>query len=871
MKPTTGVPGGRPRPPSGPWTFAALRLRLAAAALYWERGWPALWPVTALLGGFLVVALFDLLPVLPGWLHSLVLIAWVAGLGWALWHARGALVLPNITAARRRLELSSGLLHRPLAVLEDRPIDGGTDPATAALWQAHRQRMAEAAGRLRIGWPRGGLARRDPWGIRAALGLLLVIGAVGSWGDGSARLRRALTPSFERSGAAAAVTLDLWVTPPDYTGLPPMFLSGLGAPGKSGPSPLGGATQAGGTTQAGDQGGVVQVPVGSTVLAQVHGGDTLPKLSIDTHSTDFTKLDGGEYKVTATLTEGHRLGISQAGSILGKWPIAIIPDKPPTIEFAQPPSATPRAALRLDYVATDDYGIAAAKAVIRLVGHPEAPPLELPLTLPGPNLRQAKSTGYQDLTAHLWAGLPVEIRLVATDAIDQQGTSAPATMKLPERKFNNPLAKALVDQRRLLTTNPDQRDVVAETIFDLSHQSGLFHDDVVAFLGMRTAFDRLMLDQTPAAIPPVQEVLWETALRIEDGNVPQAQRSLREAQQALQDALARNAPDQEIERLMADLQRAIDQYLKSLAETQQRDGQQDQQGKQQPIDPSRMLTQQDLQKMMDRARDLARSGARDAAKQALAQLQNLLENLRAATPGEMQAGNQGRQMMRAMQDLQRRQQQLLDRSYRQAMRGQPGQQGGQPQPGQGQPGQGQPGQGQQGQSGQGQSGQGQGDLAGQQEALRRELGEMMRQLGDGSGDIPQAFGRAERAMRDAAEALGRGDPGNAVNPQGQALDQLQQATRALADQMQQQMGNDNGNGTSDPRDGPDRADAGQRRDPLGRTLPGQGMYDKGDVQIPAQVEMQRSREILDELRRRAGDRERPAEERDYIDRLLKRF
>jgi hypothetical protein len=56
--------------------LAAARLRLAAAALYWERVWPALWPVTALVGGFLVVALFDLLPVLPGWLHAALLAAW---------------------------------------------------------------------------------------------------------------------------------------------------------------------------------------------------------------------------------------------------------------------------------------------------------------------------------------------------------------------------------------------------------------------------------------------------------------------------------------------------------------------------------------------------------------------------------------------------------------------------------------------------------------------------------------------------------------------------------------------------------------------------------------------------------------------------
>ena len=48
-----------------------------------------------------------------------------------------------------------------------------------------------------------------------------------------------------------------------------------------------------------------------------------------------------------------------------------------------------------------------------------------------------------------------------------------------------------------------------------------------------------------------------------------------------------------------------------------------------------------------------------------------------------------------------------------------------------------------------------------------------------------------------------------------------------------------------------------------------GTYDQGDVKIPDQNTLQKSREILDELRRRAGERFRPEIEFDYIDRLLK--
>ncbi len=150
------------------------------------------------------------------------------------------------------------------------------------------------------------------------------------------------------------------------------------------------------------------------------------------------------------------------------------------------------------------------------------------------------------------------------------------------------------------------------------------------------------------------------------------------------------------------------------------------------------------------------------------------------------------------------------------------------------------------------------------------LGEMMRRMGDGLGEIPDPLGRAERAMRDAAQAL-RGDrPGAAIGPQTEALDQLQQAQREFAQQMQQRLGTawgepaDRGAGTGQPRDGGER-------DPLGRPMANGGNFDQGDVKIPDLDMMQKSRQILDELRRRAGERYRPQIELDYIDRLLQRF
>jgi uncharacterized protein (TIGR02302 family) len=802
------------------------RLRLARAALLWERVWPACWPVLAVLASFLILGLFDLLPLLPGLLHAALLLGSGAAIVVALAVITRRIVLPDRIAARRRLEEASGLEHRPLQALADRP-STALDPQAAQLWQAHRRRMAAATRRLRIGLPAAGLAGIDPLGLRALLAMLLLIGAIDAGVDWRERLVRALTPPFPGGSPALAASLDIWITPPEYTGFAPQFLRPK-------------------TTET------IHVPTGSALLAQVHSGNAVPRLAIDGEGHDFDAVDKQNFRTTATLTSGKQLAVIQAGTTLGSWPIEITPDSPPKIAFAKPPAATPRAALRIDYQASDDYGVEGVKAVIRRDGGKPDEAIEIEAPLPGLHLKQAQATSYHDLTPHPWAGLPVEVRLIATDALGQTGESEPVRMKLPERVFNHPIARAIIEQRKELVIDPGSRAAVADTLSDLHERPNLYRDDTIVFLGLRLAEQRLRLNDDEKSIAEVEQLLWDTALRVEDGRMSLAERELRRLQQELQDALAKNAPDEEIDRLMRELQQALDRYLQALAENLARNPDQ----AEQPIDPSQIVTGSDLQRMIDRARELARDGARDQARELLSQLRNMLENLRMAKPGQVpqRGSSQAQQMMRGMHDLMQRQQQLLDRSFRaqqQAQQGRMGQRG-------------QPGGDQQDATSE------MGDAAGQQEGLRRMLGEMMRRLGDGFGEIPDPLGRAERAMRDAAEALQRRQPGEAIGPQTEALDQLQQAAREFAQQMQRRLGrgnpddNDVGATDSEPRDQVER-------DPLGRPMSNNGTLDRGDVKIPDQNTLQKAREILDELRRRAGERFRPEIELDYIERLLKRF
>jgi uncharacterized protein (TIGR02302 family) len=228
-------------------------------------------------------------------------------------------------------------------------------------------------------------------------------------------------------------------------------------------------------------------------------------------------------------------------------------------------------------------------------------------------------------------------------------------------------------------------------------------------------------------------------------------------------------------------------------------------------------------------------------------------------------------MMSALDELGnmiREQQNLRDKTFRQGQE----QRRNQRQRGQQGP------QGQKGQQGQqGKQGQQFGDLQQNQQALREQLKKLleeMRKRGQadpnqpGPGQDPsEGMGQAEQAMRDAEGALGDGNADGAVDAQGRALEALRRGAQNLAQQMQQ---GGPGPGPGQPgRTG--QARANNDTDPLGRPLRGRDYGDDVTVKVPGEIDVQRARRILEELRRRFADPARPQIELDYIERLLKDF
>jgi len=130
-----------------------------------------------------------------------------------------------------------------------------------------------------------------------------------------------------------------------------------------------------------------------------------------------------------------------------------------------------------------------------------------------------------------------------------------------------------------------------------------------------------------------------------------------------------------------------------------------------------------------------------------------------------------------------------------------------------------------------------------------------------------SLGSAGESMGEAEGSLGEGNADGAVDSQGRALEALRRGAQALANSMQQQ-GYGMGPGQPGNR-AQGRADQGT--DPLGRPLRGRDYGDDTTVKVPGEIDVQRARRILEELRRRYGESFRPQLELDYIERLLKDF
>ncbi|WP_330083534.1 TIGR02302 family protein [Methylocystis iwaonis] len=737
--------------------------------------------------------------------------------------ARG---LPKRRAAAARLDAAADGPLKPAASLDDTLAAQNADPATAALWALHRKRLETALAQTPVAAPRPRLPERDPYALRA-LALVAAVAAAFVAGD---EKRARLAAAFDWRAIhllEPAQRIDAWFDPPAYMGRPPIVL--------------------------GQESGAVQAPVNSTLRLR----PTDANVSVE---GALTPIDSAEKKERGFALGGDaRIDLSDGRS----FTIAAIPDLVPTIELVGKPRNNARGTMTLSYRAEDDYGVVSAEAVFskqaagRALYEPPRLPLELPAGAGG--LGEGRAT--LDLADSPYAGARMTMRLIAKDAAGNEGASDPTEVTLPQRRFTKPLAKALVEQRRILALDPDQRANVRAALEALSIAPEVFDTPSAVHLGLRAARRSLEGKPDDDALRGVADMLWAMALSLEDGNAPQAERDLRAAEQALREALARGANDEEIAKRTQDLRAALDKFLEQLGARAQPP---DQQQSESASDPD-SVTPSDLQAMLDDIEKAMKSGDMAEAQRLLDELQDIMENAQTGdASGAQNAAREKkrREMQRALSEidqLAREEQQLRDDTF-QGMKNPTDDDARRPQ---------QRG----GKKGQAQAGDDAGPERQRQQGLRDKLERQQDAMKGEAGEAGEALDDARKSMKEAEEALKPGGEGRgkAVDAQGRAVESLRKGADKLAEQMRGdgQQGEEGEEGQSGKGHGKARGRFGQGRDPLGRSSGGQrASHEKYDpLGLPP---AQRAHRVQEELRRRLGQPERPTEELDYLQRLLRR-
>jgi uncharacterized protein (TIGR02302 family) len=827
-------------------------LERATYAIAWERAWPHLARLLTLAGLFLTVSWAGLWLALPSLARAAGLALFAAAALAALWPLI-RFRWPTRAEALGRLDRGTGIRHRPATALSDTVAT--KDPVALALWQESRARTLASLTRIRAGLPSPRLAIHDPRAVRALVAVMAVAAYVAAGDERNLRVASA----FDWSGVLTPtnIRVDAWVTPPVYTGKPPIILSSANKESAlpvSGPLPV----PAGSTVIVRSSGGTLDVVAGGGVT-EAAAAEQAPKGTNERH---FTVTGDGTVHVRAPSGQPQ-------------WKFTATPDRPPTIALAKDPERQPRGSLQMSYKIEDDYGVTEARAQFAArngdgdasAGSPRPlfEPPQFPLVLPNARTRNGVGQTLKDLSEDPYAGADVTLTLTARDEAGNTGKSEPFNMRLPERLFSKPLARALIEQRRILALDARQTDKVSAALDALMIAPELFSVPAGHYLGIfdvareLEAARTLAAERTDDALRGVVASLWALAVTIEDGDISDVEKALRAAEEALRQALERGASDEEIKKLTENLRAALDKYLRQLAEQLKNNPQQ----LSRPLDPNtKFLTQRDLDSLLQQIEREAKKGNREAAMDALKRLGDIMRELQMAQPG--QGDSEMEQALNELGDMIRKQQQLRDKTFKQGqdsrrdrMRGKQGEQG-------------------------------MGDLQQDQQALRDRLKKLQdelakRGMGPGQrgdpgqqgqqgdqGDGEDGLDQADSAMGDATGRLGEGNADGAVDSQGKALEALRKGAQSLAEAMRQ------GDGDGQPDNGPgDRAgrqqSGGNQTDPLGRPLRGREFGDDFTVKIPGEMDIDRVRRILDELRRRLADPNRPQIELDYIERLLKDY
>lgn len=845
----------------------------------------SIWPLMAVLLLALAAAMMgahEALPIEGIWAA----LGLAAAIGvWALVYAVRRWSWPSGADAMQRLDDS--LAGRPLTALLDAQAIGSSDEASAAVWRVHKRRMAERAALARAVPGDLRVSDRDPYAIRYVAVLAFVVALVfGSvW-------RLGTVAEMAAGGAgplASGPVWEGWAEPPRYTGKPTLYLNDLDA-------------------------GALDLPVGTLITMRLYG--EVGALTVS--ETVSGAIVAEDAQTPPQMAYDFKVNTSGAIVIEGPgartWDVTVLADQAPEIMILGAPEVAAKGEMSLPFAVKDDYGVEAGEARIMLdlasvdrrYGLSVEPDVRAEIMVPLPMPISGGRVAFEenlidDFSRHPWANLPVTIAMSALDAAEQQAQTAPMQMILPGRRFFDPTAAAVIEMRRDILWSESNARRTAQVLRAVSYlpQDAIRAETTALrmrkLIGRIETYARFGLDDENR--DQLAQDMWDLALELEVGDLEDARERMRRAQERLNEAMKNGASDEEIAELMQELRRATEEFMQQLQREQAERKENGTQQQQQQDGETMQMTQDDLQRMMDRIQELMEEGRMAEAEQALKELQEMMENMQ-VTEGQQGEGRQspGEQAMEGLADTLREQQGLSDQAFRdlqeqfnpnaqagesQQNEGRNGGQGrGESHEGQGQgEGQSEQQEGEQGGGGEQRLGEGQGEQQGQgqeqslaerQQQLRDELNRQQGNMpgqGTPEGDAARdALDRAGRAMDDAEQNLRDGDLAEAIDNQSQAMEALRDSMRSLGEALSEEERN------QQPGQGAQESDRrADNRDPLGRSQGSKGASGSDNEADLDNDAYGRARELLDEIRRRSGEAARPEVERDYLNRLLDRF
>lgn len=808
---------------------------LAARLLY-----PVLWA-----GLFAVLYLFDIHGFTGIWGTLILAICFYTGLFILLKRAFKGFRLPSADQTDRRLETESNIMHRPLSSLRDKN-SLPEQSESRHLWQKAQLRFQKDIKHLKIPMPRSAVSGKDPFALRYVVAVALMIGIFVTGQNSLTQVKSGFAPALPLPSFSLADKISgqiqVDITPPAYTGIAPIKLQSSVISADDDP---------------------LKIIDGSQMKLQVFGGFFTPYViqngekkalikttkNIWTYGTELTRANSGFVKIRQGLKTRDLMNIN------------VIEDIPPTVSWGDEKdnkdnkaNTTKDGFLNLPVKTQDDFGVKSLYLSVDIdPDHKNTPSLYQPyqnerIVRTAPQTETELTMTY-DLAWHPWAGLPVLASITAMDDLGQTSQTQQIKITLPEKSFLDPVAKKFVALRKTLLedgiTNKaiqSKSDIIEHTEYVILRPH-LYRGDISIFmtlnsLRLRLAHAGKVFDNKDVRVDAI-EILWDIAVRLEDGNLPAAVDNFQNAAEKLRKTLENpDATDADIADAVNNLQQAMAAYFQEMAKTMQQRIQSENMPNmdyQQAMQNRTNLNA--LAEFLERLQSKAFSGDKAEAQTMLGQLDRFMQNMQSiqnTVPSkEMQ---QAMQDMKDIQDLIAQQSALMQETLPIANKS--------PQ-----------------------------DIGKELTPIKKaqeDLKNKTQKMAEKSQQSSEPMNAAKTAMEEAIAAMDEYDTNMAVYHQQEAIRHLQSALNSTSQSLQKMMqgmtlfslGGPSGSVRYDPFGRPYQQSNGNQN----------GLFhDESDVNVPDQATQNRIRDILDALRKKSGEFERPEEERDYYKRLIQPF